>query len=325
MSSYYFVGQSFAGPFIGTTGTFSGNVTIGGTLAVTGASALAAVSATTGAFSGAVTLSNTAPTFNSTAPTTYLQTLQNNGTAVARVDKGGYLVPAIANPSTYYFAYDFDVATGTTNFTQNGNVAIGGINAVSAPLMAASNMGVGYANTSSTTAGGYLSLLGYPVIASATINYQWRILFYHPAASTAANTYTSHIGACSFTGTANNTLAGAFAGPHITYSHGLNSGNWVLASSVGGTRTTTNSAVSAAAALGAWNNLLITLANGTYTYTLNNVLLGTLADANILTTVANNQSTSPCGAAIVPDGTNFTTNRVLMIDRCDYWVTGLSR
>lgn len=323
--SYAFTNDPDSGMY--RAGSNSLGLSAGGTAFLTATTTVVTLPLTT------VTMSAAAPTINASAATTYLQTYQNNGTDVARLDKGGFVVPAGGTPSTRYFSYDWDMVALAATFTQNGSatsVVVGATNSVSAPLMAASSMGVAYVQTESTTQGGYVCLpSAYPLIASSTINYQWRILFYHPAASTAGNTYTSYIGGHVMTGTANNTCL-PFAGPYISYSHGANSGNWVLGSAVNNTRTTGNSAVAATNYLGAWNILTISLANGTYTYTIanasgaNSQSLGTLADANITASVGSGRAAGAGGIAVIPDGANFTTARVLMIDRSDFWVTGLT-
>lgn len=322
------LGATNTAAFTATTGSFSS------TLGVTGTSTLGAVNAaattvSTLSATGTVTLSNAAPTFNSTAATTSLQTYQNNGVTVATLDKGGQLIPSITDPSTMYFKYDWDWVGLGTAFTVGGNVVIAAVNSVSAPLMLNSTQGVGYCNTSSTVLGGYLCLpASYGLVKSASINYQWREIFYLPAASTSANRYTAYAGA--FVGiSAANTSNGPFAGPYIAYSDNLNSGNWVLGSAVNNTRTTANS--STAAVGNTWYTLQINLANGVYTYliapvgTTPLVSIGTVTDANIATTPANGQSACGGGIQIIPDGTNFTTQRTMMIDYSDYYVTGLAR
>lgn len=289
------------------------NVTLSGDLAAVNA-----------ALSGTVTVSNAAPTINSTAATTYLQTWQNNGTAEVALDKGGQFVPNVINTTTYYYSNDWDFLNAATGLVQNGNQVIGATNSVSAPLMANSTQGVGYVNTSSTTVGGYVTgPTAYNLIKSSTILYQWRILFYLPTASSSANRYTAYIGGFVGTGTANNANGGPFAGPYISYTDNGNSGNWVMGSGVNNTRTTANS--STAPANAAWNTLQINLNNGVYTYLVNGVNIGTVTDANITSSPANGQAASWGGIMILPDGTNFTTNRVVMIDRSDFWVTGLTR
>lgn len=238
-------------------------------------------------------------------------------------DAGGFVVPPVVNPSTYYVQDDWDTDASTADYTQVGNVVLAAVNAVSAPLMAASTQGVGYVNTSSTTAGGRVARsAAYGIVQSASINYRWRHLFYMPVASTAANTYTAFIGSFVAIGSANASDV-PFAGPYISYTHGTNSGNWVMGSAVNNTRTTANS--STAPSLGAWNRLEIRLANGVYTFLVNDVSIGTVTDANVTASQANGQCASLGGIMIIPDGTNFTTNRVLMIDRSDYYVTGLTR
>lgn len=287
MSSYYFIGQTVTQANASfSNATFTGNTTIsGGSVTITG---------------GPLTL--------------------NNGT----VDTSGFIIPNKIDPPTYYFAYDWDWVSVAAAFAQNGNVVIAANNSVSAPLALASTQGVGYVNTSTTTAGGFCSLPSSCfVVKSTAINYQWRELFYMPAASSPTNRYTAFIGAFVATGLANNSNPGPVIGPYLAYSDNLNGGNWVMGNGVNGTRTTVNSLT--APTTNAWNILMITLANGVFTYTVNNVVIGTVTDANILTTPQNGQGASAGGMMIIPDGTNFTTQATLMLDRSDYYVTGLTR
>lgn len=335
MASYYFIGQSVSengGTF--TNATFNGTSTFNGTANFTsgvvvsgGVAVLGSTTVTALTDSGALNLSNAAPVINATAATTNLLALQNAGATVLSLDKGGNWLPPSIDPSTYYFFYDWDDNSAGASFAQGGSNGFAAVNGVSAPLMVASTQGVAYCQTTTTILGGYAGLpTSYGIVKSTTINYQWRVLFYMPLASTSTNRYTAYIGA--FAGiSAANTSNGPFAGPWISYSDNANSGLWVLGSSIGyngaGGKTTANS--STAPSFNAWNVLLITLANGTYTYTLNGSLLGTVVDGNMLTTPTVNQAANAGGIQILPDGTNFTTARTLMIDRSDYYVTGLVR
>lgn len=335
MASYYFIGQSVAltgGTF--TNATFSGTSVFTGTaqfqsgiVVSAGVSSLGSTTVTSLTDSGALNLSNAAPVINASTAAGNLLALQSAGTTVLSLDKGGSWVPPLIDPSTYYFCYDWDDNASGASFAQGGNTGFAAVNTISAPLMVASTQGVAYCQTTTTILGGYVGLpTAYGIVKSSTINYQWRILFYMPAASTSANRYTAYIGA--FSGiSAANTSNGPFSGPWISYSDNANSGLWTLGSSIGyngaGGRTTANSTT--APSFNAWNVLLITLANGTYTYTLNGTPLGTVVDANMLTTPTSSQSANAGGIQILPDGTNFTTARTLMIDRSDYYVTGLTR
>lgn len=264
-----------------------------------------------------------APYWNSTATTGSVLTWQLSGNGLSSVDRAGNTVPSFANPSTYYVCEEWDIDGAPTDYAQNGNVVITGVNTVNTPLQLSSSIGISYVNTSSTTAGGYVCRpLAYSIVKSTTINYQFRHLFYLPAASTALNRYSAYIGNFVVVGTANNTAV-PFAGPYIAYSDNLNSGNWVLGSAVNNSRITGSSA--AAVVPNTWNSLLITLNNGTYSYSLNGVSLGTLLDPGITPSPSSAQGVTLGGIMCIPDGTNFTTSRTLMIDRSDLYITGLSR
>jgi hypothetical protein len=246
-----------------------------------------------------------------------------NGTVQSSTDSSGTWVYSSINPNSYYIVNEWDNDQAVVNYTQSGAPIVNAFNSVTQPLVTSSNIGVAYCQTQSTTAGCYISHPGTVLIKSSTILYQWRVIFYLPAASTGANRYTAYVGGCQFTGVSTNALTGPMGGGYIKYSDNLNSGNWVMGAAVNSVQTTSNSAV--AAVPGSWNRLVITLNNGTYSYSVNGVSLGTLADGNLLTAVTANQLSANGGIAIVPDGTNFTTARTLMIDRSDFYVTGLSR
>lgn len=297
MSSYYFIGDTLTGPGRWTTGTFTGNVTVGGTLGVTGISTL------TGGIATAVPF-------------------KSGSTTVSTVDTAGTLVPAAINPSTYYVVEEFDRTT--TGYSVAGsagtNYNIATPNAISAAFFTTSTLGGAYVATSSSSAGGFVFAgMSQNIVKSSTINYQWRFLFYVGTLSDATNPYTLIIGGPVMGAATTGSLP--ITGPYLSYTHGTNSGRWVMGSATNTAQTTANSSVAAATG---WHSLTISLANGTYTYTLDGASLGTVADANMVTTVANNQGASLGGICIIPGGA-FTTARYAAIDRCDYYVTGLSR
>lgn len=249
-----------------------------------------------------------------------------SGNILAKVDGSGAIIPLNIDPTTYYYVNDFVDVQVAGNYNQAGNVVVAGANSVSAPLSIPSTVGVLYVNTSSATAGGYCCMpFSVCYVKSAVITYQWRYLFYLPAASISTNRYTAYVGGFWATGAATQAGFGVAGGPFLKYSDNVNSGNWVMGSSTNaGTLTTVNS--STAALPGAWNSAVITLANGVYTFTVNGVVLGTVADTNLTATSPTvNQNAGAGGIAILPDGTNYTTQRTMMLDRLDFYVTGLTR
>lgn len=240
-------------------------------------------------------------------------------------DTSGYNVPSIIDPATYYYVNDFVDVQNASDYNQNGNVVIANFNSVTGPLALASTQGVAYVNTSSVTQGGYVCIpfsLGY--VKSTVINYQWRYLFYIPLVSTSTSRYTLYVGAMWCSGTAVPASFSPAGGGYLKYSDNLNSGNWVMGSATGGgTNVTSNSTT--APVFNGWSKLTITLNNGTYTYVVNGATVGTFTDTNITTAVSSGQNTSPGGIAIIPDGTNYALQRTAMLDRLDYYVTGLTR
>lgn len=244
------------------------------------------------------------------------------GVLRATIDAGGYLIPAIGDPSTFYQCEDFvGVAAGNNaGYSQIGTVQVAfpGFG-----FATPSTMGMIYAGTSSTTQGGYIgTVLALNIVKSTTINYQWRFIFYLQNVSTSTNRFTAYVGGIVGTSTATNTNPGPFAGPYLAYSDNLNSGDWVMGSGIANVRTTGNSSV---AATTGWHNLTITLANGTYTYVLDGTSLGTVADSNMVTTTASNQAATIGGVQCIPDGSHFTTASMIALDRADIYITGLSR
>jgi hypothetical protein len=242
---------------------------------------------------------------------------------VANVDAGGLVVPASVNPSTLYWVNDFiDYATGVLTNGVNGSQANNGI---TAPLVTGSNIGVIYAGTSSATAGGSIATASQiPVIKSTAITYQWRWIFRMPAASTAANRFVAYVGGINTTGTMNTTNLGPVAsGPFLKYSDNLNSGNWVIGSATSTVQVTANT--STAPSFNAWSTCVCTLVNGTYTFAVNGVTIGSVLDTNMATSPSLNQGSSLGGVAILPDAAGFTTPAYVLMDRADLYVTGLTR
>jgi hypothetical protein len=233
-------------------------------------------------------------------------------------------VPTVVDTNMIYVREDFlGWAAGSAKFTGVGSVSSGGIGLSGGGANTASQaMGLNIGNASAST-GGYISAsTAIPVSKSATITWQWRIYFMFPTNvySTAANRYTFYVG-----GYRANTSApyAPTNGPYISYSDNVNSGNWLLGSATGGTLTTANSAVGAPA-LASWNALTITLVNGTYTYILNGVTLGTVTDTNITTTPASG-STSAGGAITLINGGAWTTLNYTAVNAWDLLITGLNR
>jgi fibronectin-binding autotransporter adhesin len=234
-------------------------------------------------------------------------------------DTAGVLAPSQINQESVYFADEFMGSVSTGSYTVSGNTDNNINHTIS--ILSPSTQGVLQTWTSSATQGGGVSSGSEVVVVkSSAITYQWRSLFYLPTASTSTNRYIAYIGAIQ-ANTATSTYA-PFGGAYIKYSDNVNSGNWVLGSAVSATLTTTNSVV---AATTGWHKLTITLVNGTFTYVLDGVTLGTVTDTNILTTVASGAFAQGFGAVMVPDGTNWTAIQYLTVDRADLYVTGLSR
>lgn len=371
---YLFVGQNGVnnGPGTWTNGTFTGNVTVGGTLGVTGAttlsstlaagastlaslavtagatigttlgvtgaSTLAAVSATTLNTSGLATLASASVTGAATVGTTLGVTgissltggvatplsYKTGGVTVSNVDVGGFNVPASINPSTYFVAEEFDRPFATYSaFGSNGtNVNLAIPNALTAPVLGTSNISGAYVATSSTTQGGSIAAAAtLNIVKSTTINYQWRLLFYVGTLSDATNPYTLLVGAYV---TTNATAAAHLpvTGPYMSYTHTANAGRWVLGTATNSVRITSNTTTAVASG---WHTLTITLANGVYTFVLNGASIGTVTDTNMSTSVTSAQGASIGAISIVPDGAAWTTARSALIDRSDFYVTGLSR
>lgn len=298
MSSYYFVGQSpNNGPGTWTTGTFTSNVTIGGTLSVGGNATFAGI----------------------TTPTPF----KSGSTTVSTVDAGGMVVPAVINTTSFYVAEEFDRTTtsyfvaGTNSL--NYNIAIP--NGVSAAIFTPSTLGGAYVGTTTATQGGcVVAAQSINIVKSTTINYQWRFSFYVGTLSDATNPYTLVVGGMVL-GNATGPGVTPFAGPYISYTHSTNSGRWVLGSATGSVQTTANSTT---AVTSGWHTLTISLANGVYTYVVDGATLGTVNDTNLSTSVTNTQGASIGGIVITPTSA-FTTARYAAIERCDFYVTGLSR
>lgn len=256
--------------------------------------------------------------------------LQNSaGVAQSIFDAYGNLVPSAIDPGAFYTYFDWDTSNAGTGYSANGNTVNGACNSVSAPLMLNSTQSVAYVNTISTTSGGYLATGGaYAMVKQAAITYQWRHIFYVPTASSSTNRYSAFAGSSSYTGTANNSNSGPFAGPYVKYRDNVNSGNWVMGNSVAGTLTEANSSVAVVG--NKWYTLVITMNNAVFSYSIAQVgstlaALGTVTDTNVTTTPSNNCFSVMGGIMIIPDGTNYTTQSNLMIDRSDYYVTGLTR
>lgn len=241
----------------------------------------------------------------------------------ATMDVFGTVIPTAINPNSYYWATEWADSQAITQFSVGGTVSTNYDLAVfNFAIANNSTIGTAGVKTSSTTQGGRVCYpLSVGIVKSASINYRWRHIFYMPVASDATNPYTALIG--SYVGVGSATSADVpFAGPYISYTHGTNGGNWVLGSGVNNTRTTTNS--STAPSFSAWSSLEIRLANGTYTFFINGVSVGTVVDANIATSPAAGQATTLGCIEIFPGGA-WTLARTVAIDRSDVYVTGLVR
>jgi hypothetical protein len=238
----------------------------------------------------------------------------------ATLDTNGVMVPAQINNESYYWSDDFASALCSAIYLNSGNFSC---NPTSTPgALTPSTIGVLQTYTSSATQGGGVSG-GTSIITvkSTAITYQWRIMFYLPTASTSTNRYIAYIG--SVNSNTSNSSYTPYSGFYLKYSDNVNSGNWVLGSAVNGTQTTTSTST---AATNGWHKLSATLVNGTYTYVLDGVTLGTVTDTNIPTTVSSGGAwTGLFGAVMVPDGTNWTAQQYLTVDRADFYMTGLSR
>jgi fibronectin-binding autotransporter adhesin len=119
------------GAIAGTTGTFSGNSTVGGTFGVTGATSLAAMTATTGSLSstlgvtGATTLSSTlgvtgAATLNSTCAIT------GNTTVGGTLGVTGATTLAGLAATTGAFSGEITATAASTGLAVTNNATIGG-------------------------------------------------------------------------------------------------------------------------------------------------------------------------------------------------------
>lgn len=248
----------------------------------------------------------------------------DGNTIGAAYDKYGNGVPTNPNTASYYFTDEFEHINNLSGYFYAGGNYATGVNAITAPFITASSPGVIYVNTSSATQGGIVAGVGaYPIVKSATINYQWRVRFYMPAASTSANRYIAYIGAVAGSGTPTPGY-NPFAGPYIAYTDNANSGFWTLNSAI--SSSTVSASTTVAPGFSAWHNLTIALANGVYTFTMDGVSLGTVSDATrMATSPATGQTASYVSIVIVPDGTNYTTQESLAIDRADVLITGLAR
>lgn len=250
--------------------------------------------------------------------------ITNGGSITATLDASGQVIPSTIDPSTLYWVNDFiDYQSG---YNGGGTSGYQATNALMAPLLAPTTIGIIYAGTSSSSAGGYYSTCpgSVPFMKSSTTNYQWRWIFRMPPASSGTNRYTVIVGGCNFTGAINTTnTTPVQGGPFLQYSDNLNSGKWVIGSAVNSVMTTANT--STVPNLNAWNLATCTLVNGTYTFVVNGVNIGTVTDANISTSPAVNQGATLGGIAILPDAVGFTTAAYVLLDRADLYVTGLTR
>lgn len=172
------------------------------------------------------------------------------------------------------------------------------------------------AMTSSAAGGAITGFIDGFYKKSASITWRWRVAFQMPTvASSAGNRYVFNVGSFNYNATA------PWAGQYISYSDNVNSGNWVLNSSVGaGTITSANSSTAAPAA-GTWHVLATTLVNGVFTYVLDGTTLGTVTDTNV--TTSDNWVTYSGSIQIIPS--SFTTNTYAFMDSYDILVTGISR
>jgi hypothetical protein len=254
-------------------------------------------------------------------------TIKSGTNVISSVDAGGLVVPAAINPSTFYVAEEFDrTSTSYSTAGTNGtNYNFAPVNTISAAIFGASNLGGAYLGTTTTAQGGYIAAgASLNIVKSSAITYQWRGMFYVGTLSDATNPYTLLVGGWIINGSAT-TASTPLCGPYLSYTHGANSGRWVLGSAWwNGASSTQTTANSTTAVTTGWHTYTITLANGVYTYAVDGATLGTVTESSMLTTPNNNQSASIAAIAILPGGA-WTTARYAAIDRADFYVTGLSR
>jgi len=245
----------------------------------------------------------------------------DGNTIGAKYDKYGNGIPTNPNTLNTYYSDDFlftavrpsspfynTAGTSGTNFGAGGDVTPNALYSINHP-------GLIMVATSSTTSSGWVGGGSYQLSKSSTVQYQWRVIFSTPpATSTSTNRYIFYVGAFSLSGTT------PYAGPYIEYSDNVNSGNWVLGSGWGGTQSTTNT--STTVSFTSWHELTITLNNGTYTYVLDGTTLGTVVDSNIVSTT---WYQAPAGAIGMFGGGTFTAAVQATADKWDMTITGLSR
>jgi hypothetical protein len=230
--------------------------------------------------------------------------------------------PAIStvNPQMYYRYDECDNYSSLSQaFSVNGTV---GANTNSTPqgnITAGSNHpGTLVVSTTSSVSGGAITgLINGFYKKSSVITWRWRVNFQMPTqVSTVSNRYVFNVGSFNYNATA------PWAGPYISYSDNLNSGNWTLNSSfAAGTTTTVNSATAAPAA-GTWHVLAITLVNGVFTYVLDGTTLGTVTDTNLPTTEGNWVAYAG-SIQLIPS--SYTSATYAFMDSYDILVTGISR
>lgn len=258
-------------------------------------------------------------TFNANVTVSY-------GGFSATSDAFGHSVPNAADRHTYYKFWEYnewtDVTTPVGNFLGSGNRFLSTGFSSGAPIFAGinpNNIEIIYVSTTSATAGGAIGGPGtVTTTKSAAIQYQWRAYFMFPTAlSTAANRYTFAVGSQYLLGVQN------YAGPFISYTDSVNSGNWVLNTSNAGSVTASFNTTTAVPAVSTWHNLTITLNNAVFTYILDGTTLGTVTDPTLTGGSAGGAAAG--GSLYLNPNATWTTTVYTAMDTSDVLVTGLNR